>query len=85
MISWNRIEGNWTQFVATAKAKWDKLSDEQLQAIAGRRESLAGSIEEAYGITREASQRQIDQWHRDQKDPPGDDERGERLAVPGDQ
>jgi len=84
VISWDRIESNWQHFVAAAKAKWDKIGEDQLQAIAGRRELLVGSIQEAYGITREASQRQIDQWQRDQKGTQGEDERGERMAGPGD-
>ena len=80
VIEWRRIESNWTQFVGTAKSKWDKLTDAQLALTAGRREALAGSIQEAYGITREAAQRQIDQWQHDQRVAPGDDETGERLA-----
>lgn len=84
MVKWQRIELDWKQFVGTAKAKWDKLSDERLELIAGRREELAQGIQEAYGITREASHRQIDQWQCDQKAAQGDDERGERMAGPQD-
>ena len=83
-MDWDRIQGNWTQHVEAAKAKWDKLTDEQLQSIAGHRDQLAGSIQEAYGITREASQRQIDQWQGDQKATQGEDEKGERMAGPRD-
>ena len=79
-MNWHRIEGNWKQFVGAAKAKWGKLTDDQLALIAGRRDELAGRIQEAYGITREASQRQIDQWQSDQKMAQGEDEAGERLA-----
>ena len=85
MINWQRIEVGWQHFMGAAKAKWDKLSDEQLERIAGRREQLAESIQQAYGITREASLRQIDQWQSDQKGAQGEDEKGERLAGPGDQ
>jgi uncharacterized protein YjbJ (UPF0337 family) len=84
-MNWDRIEGNWKHFVGAAKARWGKLTDDQLARIAGRRDQLAGIIQEAYGITREASQRQIDQWQSDQKGrPPGDDEKGERMAGPQD-
>ena len=84
MINWQRIEAHWEQFVSAAKAKWDKLTDDQLERVAGRREQLAGCVQEAYGITREAAQRQIDQWQADQKGTQGDDEKGERLAGPED-
>ena len=78
-MNWDRIERNWKQFTGTAKHKWDKLTDDQLDGIAGRREQLAGHIQEAYGITKEASQRQIDQWLRDQRETRSEDEMGERV------
>lgn len=78
-MDWNRIEGNWKQFTGTAKAKWGKLTDDQLAFIGGKREQLAGSIQEAYGITKEASLRQIDQWQSDQREQVGEDEKGEQV------
>jgi uncharacterized protein YjbJ (UPF0337 family) len=78
-MNWDRIEGNWKQFTGTAKAKWSKLTDDQLGLIAGKRDQLAGRIQEAYGITKEASQRQIDQWLSDQREQQGEDEKGEQV------
>jgi uncharacterized protein YjbJ (UPF0337 family) len=67
-MNWERIEGNWKQFKGTAKARWGRLTDHGLDAIAGRREQLSGHVQEAYGITRETAERQIAQWQRDQRD-----------------
>jgi uncharacterized protein YjbJ (UPF0337 family) len=39
--------------------QWGKLTDDQLDVIAGKRASLAGKIQETYGITREATEKQI--------------------------
>ena len=78
-MNWDRIEGNWKQFTGTAKAKWGKLTHDQLDVIAGKRDQLAGRIQEAYGITREASQRQIDQWQSDQREQQTEDEKGEQV------
>ena len=36
-----------------------KLTDDQLDVIAGRRDQLAGQIQEAYGITKEEAEQQI--------------------------
>ena len=66
-MNWDRIEGNWTRFKGSAKVQWGKLTDDRLQVIAGKREELAGSIQEAYGITAEETQAQIDLWQADQK------------------
>ena len=78
-MNWDRIEGNWKQFKGTAKAKWGKLTDDQLDVIAGKRDQLAGQIQEAYGITLEASKRQIDQWQSDQREEQKLDEQIEEV------
>jgi uncharacterized protein YjbJ (UPF0337 family) len=67
-MNWDRIEGNWKQFTGTAKAKWGKLTDDHLDVIAGKRDHLAGKIQEMYGLTKEAAGRQIDQWQADQRE-----------------
>jgi len=68
-MNWDRIEGNWKQFKGTAKEKWGKLTDGDLDVIAGRRDQLVGKIQEAYGITRETTERQLAQWQADQREP----------------
>ena len=78
-MNWDRIEGNWKQFTGTAKAKWGKLTDDQLAFVGGKRDQLAGKIQEAYGVTKEAAQRQIDQWQSDQREQVSEDEKGEQL------
>ena len=78
-MNWDRIEGNWKQFKGTAKAKWGKLTDDQLDVIAGKREHLAGKIQEAYGITLETTERQIDQWQADQKEEQKEEEKAEAI------
>ncbi|MEY9980980.1 uncharacterized protein YjbJ (UPF0337 family) [Bradyrhizobium yuanmingense] len=45
-MDWNRIEGNWKQFKGSAKEKWGKLTDDDLQLIEGRREQLEGRLQE---------------------------------------
>mgnify|MGYP000686906343 CR=1 FL=1 len=45
-MNWNRIEGNWKQFKGNVKMQWGKLTDDQLDVIAGKRDKLAGKIQE---------------------------------------
>src|ERR1051325_8743182 len=47
-MNWDTIEGNWKQFKGHVQEKWGKLTDDNLDAIAGKREQLAGKIEETY-------------------------------------
>ena len=63
-MNWNVIEGNWKQYAGKVKAQWGKLTDDHLASIDGRREQLAGKIQEAYGITEEEADKQISQFER---------------------
>ena len=61
-MNWDRIQGNWKQVVGKAKAQWGKLTDDDLDVVAGRREQLAGKIQERYGIAKDDVERQIADW-----------------------
>lgn len=58
-MNWTLVESNWAQFRGTVKARWFKLGDEQLQAIAGNRASLLSAIQDVYGINRIEAEREI--------------------------
>jgi len=72
-MNWDIVEGNWKQFKGNVKAQWGKLTDDQLDVIAGRRVELAGKIQEAYGITTDQAERQVKRFEERNKDyqPPG--------------
>jgi uncharacterized protein YjbJ (UPF0337 family) len=61
-MNWDRIEGNWKQFKGSARQQWGRLTEDDLEVVGGKRERLAGRIQEAYGITREASEKQLAEW-----------------------
>lgn len=67
-MNWDRIEGNWKQLKGSVKGKWGKLTDDQIDVIAGRRDQLAGRIQEAYGITRDEADRQLAAWEKSMED-----------------
>ena len=52
-MNWDVIEGNWKQFKGHVKEQWGKLTDDNLDKIAGKRDQLAGSVQETYGITKD--------------------------------
>ncbi|MGZ5686058.1 MAG: CsbD family protein, partial [Usitatibacter sp.] len=43
-MNWDRIEGNWKQLKGKIREQWGRLTDDELDKIAGRREKLAGSL-----------------------------------------
>src|SRR5678815_604977 len=52
-MNWDQIEGNWKQFKGRAKQQWGKLTDDELDQLAGRRDELIGKIQERYGYQRD--------------------------------
>ena len=67
-MNWDRIEGNWKQFKGDVRLQWGKLTDDQLNVIAGKRDKLAGKIQETYGITKDVAEKQLSDWEKRQKD-----------------
>ena len=44
------------------KEKWGKLTDDDLDVIAGKQDQLVGKIQEKYGITKEEAAKQVKEW-----------------------
>ena len=63
-MDWNRVEGNWKQLKGRAKQQWGKLTDDDLTAAHGRRDELAGKVQERYGIAMDAARKQVDERAR---------------------
>ena len=63
-MNWDRIEGNWKQVTGKAREEWGKLTDSDLQVVAGRREQLAGKIVERYGIAKDQAEAQLAAWEK---------------------
>jgi uncharacterized protein YjbJ (UPF0337 family) len=66
-MNWDRAEGNWKQLKGTVKEKWGKLTDDDLDVIAGKRDKLAGQIQERYGISKDEADKQLKDWEKSQK------------------
>jgi len=53
------IEGNWKEFKGKIQEKWGKLTDDRLDVIEGKRDQLAGEIQQAYGISKEQAEKEV--------------------------
>ena len=67
-MSWDRIEGSWKEVTGKVKEQWGKLTDDDLTTIAGKRDQLAGKIQERYGIGKDVAESQISDWERSADD-----------------
>lgn len=65
-MEWNRIEGNWKQYLGNARQQWGRITEDELDIIAGNRDTLAGQIREVYGITKEEAEKQVETWRGQQ-------------------
>jgi uncharacterized protein YjbJ (UPF0337 family) len=63
-MDWNRVEGNWKQLKGKVKVQWGKLTDDDLDVIAGRRDQLAGKVQERYGIAKDKAENEVADWER---------------------
>lgn len=68
-MNWDLIEGNWKEYKGEIKQHWSKLTDEQLELIAGKREHLAGKIQVMYGLGKDEAEHQLSNWQSNQRNP----------------
>jgi uncharacterized protein YjbJ (UPF0337 family) len=66
-MDWNRVEGNWKQFKGKIKEQWGRLTDDDLDVIAGHRDQLEGKIQERYGIAKDQVRKDVDDWYNAQR------------------
>lgn len=58
------IEGKWAQVKGDVQKKWGQLTNDDLDQIEGNREKLVGKIQEAYGRTRDAAEKELNEWEK---------------------
>ncbi len=63
-MNWDRIQGNWKQLAGKGIEQWGKLTSDDFDIVAGRRNQLAGMIQERYGVAKDEAERQIADWQR---------------------
>ncbi len=56
------LQGKWKQLKGEIKARWGKLTDDEVEEIAGRREKLSGILQERYGYTRQQALENVNQF-----------------------
>jgi uncharacterized protein YjbJ (UPF0337 family) len=59
-MNWEKIAGEWREAKGKLRAKWGKLTDDDLEAIAGRKDVLVGRLQQRYGRKKEEAERDVD-------------------------
>lgn len=71
----DRIQGRWKQLKGKVKEQWGRLTDDDLDVIAGRRDQLLGRIQQRHGVARDEADRQVRSWEKSNPDLRFDDTR----------
>ena len=58
------IKGQWKQLRGEVRKQWNKLTDDDLDVVAGEVEKLEGRLQERYGWEKERAKMEIDNWRR---------------------
>lgn len=56
------IKGNWKQFTGKMKEQWGKLTDDDLDVVAGKRDQFLGKLQERQGLARDAAEKELKDW-----------------------
>jgi uncharacterized protein YjbJ (UPF0337 family) len=60
----NEIKGNWQMVKGKVREKWGKLTDQDVEVIAGKRDHLVGKLRERYGHAQGESERLVEDFER---------------------
>jgi uncharacterized protein YjbJ (UPF0337 family) len=58
-MNWAVIETEWMQFRGLVKERWGRLTENNLDTIAGKRDRLAGRLQETYGMHKDQAELQV--------------------------
>jgi len=61
-MNWDQIESSWEQYKGDVQEQWSKLSSNQLDFIAGDRDTLVQEIGKIYAISEHAAEWQLSGW-----------------------
>jgi uncharacterized protein YjbJ (UPF0337 family) len=61
-MNWDQIKGSWKQIKGKARQKWGKLTDQDLEQIAGKKDELVGRLQKAYGYQKEQAEKEADEF-----------------------
>lgn len=63
-MHWLQIEQNWPTYLPHARTNWQKLSRTDLEITVGRRDLLIRKLQNAYDLSYEDADHEIENWQR---------------------
>jgi uncharacterized protein YjbJ (UPF0337 family) len=66
-MNWDQIEARWNELKGDVRSKWAKLTDDDVELIGGKKDTLVGKLQERYGYLKDDAERAVDRWLSDIK------------------
>ena len=63
-MNWQEMQGKWKEYSGKARERCGRLTDDDLEKIAGKRDQLIGKIQQSYGIAKEEAEKQVAEFER---------------------
>jgi len=61
-MNWDQVEGQWKELKGRVREKWAKLTDDDYESIAGKKDRFVGSLQTRYGYEKEKAEGEVDGW-----------------------
>ncbi|WP_394845716.1 CsbD family protein [Pendulispora brunnea] len=61
-MNWDSLKGDWKILKGQVRQKWGKLTDDDLEQIAGQREEFLGRLQQRYGYKKDEAEQQVNDW-----------------------
>jgi uncharacterized protein YjbJ (UPF0337 family) len=61
-MAWDRVNGNWRRVKWKVKEKWGKLTDDDLDVIAGKKDQLVGKLRKRYGYEKAQAEKELNEF-----------------------
>jgi uncharacterized protein YjbJ (UPF0337 family) len=58
-MNWTLVEGNWKRMKGKVKQQWGKLTDDDLDVIAGKQDQLEVRLQQCYGYATDQKKREV--------------------------
>jgi uncharacterized protein YjbJ (UPF0337 family) len=61
-MNWDVLKGQWKQMTGKVKAKWGKLTDDDLTTIGGQKDQFIGKLQERYGFKKDQAEKEVNDF-----------------------
>lgn len=62
------LEGKWRRFKGDLRAKWGKLTDDEIESAKGNTDKMLGLIQEKYGLARGKAKEELEKLEKSLED-----------------